>query len=287
RGFGLSSAVFPDLRKPGLTRILGPYVAPEVRPNGAVGEQSDIYSLGVFLSELLTARPASLEGPPEFSPEYPFSEDVGRVVQRLGAVGEVRLRLQRLIEDCPYERSNADLALDLDDLLKPENGARGPRAIARVFPMPRPWPRSAEPGATRSIWALRIVSGVAAILLLAVVDLAVRTREAPLGFTIPRPKIVPARRPEAASPRTALIAADSAVADSLSATSPDREAPPRPSAARTAANRALHHERQLAQLWRFRAAFSRVAAERIDAPDLASDSFREARIAENEGARLL
>src|SRR5262249_37668220 len=46
RGFGLASAVFPELSKPGLTRILGPYVAPEVRWNGAVGEQSDIYSLG-------------------------------------------------------------------------------------------------------------------------------------------------------------------------------------------------------------------------------------------------
>src|SRR5262249_35080376 len=162
-----------------------------------------------------------------------FSEDVARLVQGLLAepaqrprsVRAVRLRLQRLIEDCPYERSNADLALDLDDLLKPENGARGPRAIARAFPMPRPWPRSAEPGPPRSFWARRIVSGVAAILLLAVVALAVRKREAPLGFTIPRPNIVPARRPEAASPRTALIAADSAVADSLSATSPDREDP--------------------------------------------------------------
>src|SRR5262249_55357099 len=189
------SAVFPELSKPGLTRILGPYVAPEVRWNGAVGEQSDIYSLGVLLAELLTARPARLEGPPQLPPDDPFSQDVARLAKTLLAepaerprsIRAVRLRLQRLLEDCPYERSNADLALDLDDLLKPENGARRPRAIARVLPLSRPWPRSAEPGATRSIWALRIVGGIAAVLLLAVVDLAVRTREAPRGSAIPRP----------------------------------------------------------------------------------------------------
>jgi len=43
----------------------------------------------------------------------------------------------------------------------------------------------------------------------------------------------------------------------------------------------------LAQVWRLRAALSRVSAEQIDAADLAAEAFRAGRISENEGERLL
>ena len=298
RGFGLASTVFPWLHQPSLAQLLGPYLAPEVRSNGAFGEQSDIYSLGVLLAELLTVREASLSGPPEFLPDDPFSEDVGRLLKtllaepaaRLRSVRAVRLRLQKLLEDCPYERSNADLALDLDELLMPENGARsstGTVAARRLRSPHRPWPGSFEPGATSRTWVLRIAASLAAVLLLAAVDLAVRKRE-------PSRAIAPAPQKSFAShlaerpslPAVSSIGPGEELRDSSLAAS-SVSAPEVHLSVHRPSRTALRQERHLAQVWRLRAALSRVSAEQIDAADLAAEAFRAGRISENEGERLL
>jgi serine/threonine protein kinase len=281
-----------------LAQLLGPYLAPEVRSNGAFGEQSDIYSLGVLLAELLTVREASLSGPPEFLPDDPFSEDVGRLLKtllaepaaRLRSVRAVRLRLQKLLEDCPYERSNADLALDLDELLMPENGARSSTGTvaARLLRSPhRPRPGSFEPGATSRTWVLRIAASLAAVLLLAAVDLAVRKRE-------PSRAIAPAPQKSFAShlaerpslPAVSSIGPGEELRDSSLAASPV-SAPEVHLSVHRPSRTALRQERHLAQVWRLRAALSRVSAEQIDAADLAAEAFRAGRISENEGERLL
>lgn len=298
RGFGLATMVLPSLAQPRLTSLVGPYVAPEVRTNGAVGEQSDIYSLGVLLAELLCARPATVESPPVYQPDDLFSEDVARLLKTLLAepaarprsVRAVRLRLQKLLEDCPYERSNADLALDLDELLKPENGGRPIRETdaARLMRIPdRPGSRSFEPGATRSTWALRIAGSVAAVLLLAAVDLAVRKREPARSVHPVLQKIVVSEPSETLPSAPALPAAPEAtVSDSIPAVLDGPARQPATTLRRTAWG-ALRQEGRLAQVWRLRAALSRIAAERLDAADLASDPFREGRLSENEGERLL
>jgi hypothetical protein len=297
RGFGLATAVWPSLAQPRLTSLVGPYVAPEVRSNGAVGEQSDIYSLGVLLAELLSARPATLQGPPVYSPDDVFSEDVARLLKTLLAepaarprsVRAVRLRLQKLLEDCPYERSNADLALDLDELLTPENGGRSIKTVAArpARSSDRPWSRSFEPGATRSIWALRIAGSVAAVLLLAAVDLAVRKREPARPVHAVLQKIVVSEPSETVPSAPALPAASDALLSDSIPSALDGPARQPPTALRRTAWGALKQELRLAQVWRLRAALSRVFAERMDAADLASEPFREGRLWENEGERLL
>jgi hypothetical protein len=297
RGFSLATAVWPSLAQPRLTSLVGPYVAPEVRSNGAVGEQSDIYSLGVLLAELLCARPATLEGPPVYSPDDVFSEDVARLLKTLLAepasrprsVRAVRLRLQKLLEDCPYERSNADLALDLDELLTPENGGRSIKTVAArpARSSERPWSRTFEPGATRSIWALRIAGSVAAVLLLAAVDLAVRKREPARPVHPVLQKIVVSEPSETVPSAPALPATSDALLSDSIPSALDGPARQPPTALRRTAWGALRQELRLAQVWRLRAALSRVFAERMDAADLASEPFREGRLWENEGERLL
>jgi hypothetical protein len=237
------------------------------------------------------------EGPPVYQPDDVFSEDVARLLKTLLAepaarprsVRAVRLRLQKLLEDCPYERSNADLALDLDELLTPENGGRSIKTVATrpARSSDRPWSRSFEPGATRSTWALRIAGSVAAVLLLAAVDLAVRKREPARPVHPVLQKIVVSEPSETVPSAPALPAASNALpSDSIPA---GLDGPARQSltALRRTAWGALRQERRLAQVWRLRAALSRVFAERMDAADLASEPFREGRLWENEGERLL
>ena len=56
-GFGLAPGVLASLRKPRIARELAPYLAPEQRDLAAATRNSDVYSVGVLLLELLTGQP--------------------------------------------------------------------------------------------------------------------------------------------------------------------------------------------------------------------------------------
>ena len=88
-GFGLASGVLPALRKPRLASDVAPYLAPEERERGAPGKNSDVYSVGAILLELLTLEPlpadplATVKGlagapPPPVAPEFSTRYGPGR-----------------------------------------------------------------------------------------------------------------------------------------------------------------------------------------------------------------
>jgi hypothetical protein len=62
-GFGLAPGIFPTLEEPAVRDAIAPYVAPEERMRPRLTQQSDIYSVGVILLELLTQRSPALEVP--------------------------------------------------------------------------------------------------------------------------------------------------------------------------------------------------------------------------------
>ena len=79
-GFGLASGVLPAIARPRLAVEVGPYIDQEERRSGTVGRNSDVYSVGVMLLELLTGHPPPADplalvkgtapgGPPPLQPE--------------------------------------------------------------------------------------------------------------------------------------------------------------------------------------------------------------------------
>src|SRR5689334_7663992 len=53
-GFGLADGVLPAIAQPRLAAEVGPYLAPEERESRAVGQSSDVFSVGALLWALLT-----------------------------------------------------------------------------------------------------------------------------------------------------------------------------------------------------------------------------------------
>jgi protein tyrosine kinase len=300
RGFGLAPGVLPALEKARLSRLLAPYLAPEARKPGPADERADVYSLGVLLLELLSGEPPSLYGPPEFTADDPFSQDavelarlaVVRYSERLPSVAAMREHLQKLLEDCPYEKSNADLVLFLDDLLAPEKGARGARPRPSAVPAglaTSPRKDVEPPGASRRVWALRIAASIVAVATLAGIDLTVRRRGPDRTIAAPAARVLPSR---------AVVPAPPIPTDQLTLPEEEQEqlpvlfadaslAVPKPPASVRSSLSARRQASELAEVWRLRAALSRVSAQRLDALNLASEPFRLGRVHEKEGERLL
>lgn len=132
-GFGLAEGVFPSLRKPRFSREIVPYLAPEERDRAEVGKNSDVFSAGSLLLELLTGQPPSpaeplsaLRGaggaPVPILPEIQtvLKMTLGPAEGRYASSGDLRRELGKLLFSGPYAPSTFNLAYFLNDLFRAE-----------------------------------------------------------------------------------------------------------------------------------------------------------------------
>ncbi len=134
-GFGVAGGVLPSIHSARLMAEIGPYVAPEVRGVGLVGDNSDVYSLGAILIELLTGRRPSLDTPTaQLRAGDPRSEELESFLRKcLAPSGErfptavdAHRALQQMVTGNPFSLYTANLALFLYKLLNPESQSVAP-----------------------------------------------------------------------------------------------------------------------------------------------------------------
>ena len=131
-GFGLAAGVLPAIDRPRLAEEIGPYLADEERRTGTVGRNSDVFSIGVLLLELLTGQPppadplglvkGSAGGPPPLQPEILalLRMTLGPAESRYGSSGDLRRELGKLLFSGPYAPSTFNLAYFLNDQFRDE-----------------------------------------------------------------------------------------------------------------------------------------------------------------------
>ena len=166
-GFGLASGVLPSLARPRLAAELANYLAPEERAQPSIGKNSDVYSVGAMLLELLTGQPPSPDGmavlrgtaghpPPPILPEIQavLRMTLGPPESRYASCGDLRRELGKLLFSGPYSPSTFNLAYFLNDLFKEEieteTRARKRESVAGILPAtpiapPRPSPPPRRP----------------------------------------------------------------------------------------------------------------------------------------------
>jgi TonB family protein len=162
-GFGLASGVLPSLQKPRIAREVGPYLAPEVRLERALASNSDVYSVGALLFELLVGRAASSDDPladlrrnaGAGQPIPPEIETVLRMClspqpSRYRSSGDLRRELGRLLFSGAYSPSTFNLAFFLNGLFREEmekeageRAAEAQQAESRLARPPEPPPSPA------------------------------------------------------------------------------------------------------------------------------------------------
>ncbi len=134
-GFGVADGILPSLGGPRMTAEIAPYVAPEVRRDGKITPQADVYSLGAILIELMTGRRPSLDTPSaELRAGDPRSDELGGFLQRCLAdpaqrfpsAVEAHRALQQMVTGNPFSLFTANLALFLYKLLNPESQSVAP-----------------------------------------------------------------------------------------------------------------------------------------------------------------
>lgn len=133
-GFGLASAFVSSMEKPLFSREVAPYLSPERRLGGALDKNSDVFSVGVLLFELLTGRLPSADDPvgdvraaardestalaPEIASVLRLS--LSPAEARYQSSGELRRELGKLLFSGPYAPSTFNLAYFLNNLFGAE-----------------------------------------------------------------------------------------------------------------------------------------------------------------------
>jgi len=131
-GFGLAAGLLGSRGRPRFAREIAPYLAPEERSEGKIGKNSDVYSVGVILFELLTGRlPAAggpvadllavARGPSPLPPEVTavLKMCLSESATRYQSSGELRRELGKLLFSGPYSPSTFNLAYFLNNVFAP------------------------------------------------------------------------------------------------------------------------------------------------------------------------
>jgi serine/threonine protein kinase len=128
-GFGLAEALLNSIHRPRIAREVSPYAAPEARESGAIGADSDVYSLGVVLIELLTGRRPRRKNPASaLEDAEPLPEELRALLtralapsgERFDSIVAMHRAVQELLTASPYALYTGNLALFLYRLLNPE-----------------------------------------------------------------------------------------------------------------------------------------------------------------------
>ncbi|MGH9399523.1 MAG: protein kinase domain-containing protein, partial [Thermoanaerobaculia bacterium] len=305
-GFGLAEALLNSLHRPRIAREVAPYAAPEARETGEVGPDSDVYSVGVLLVELLTGRRPRRTNPAE------ALEDAGRIPEELRAlvlcalapsgqrypsIDAMHRALEELLTASPYALYTGNLALFLYRLLNPEghnvvDAADGeatnpveaeapePEAVASAPPLEALLPAVREPRYNVALATLPAAVDSAApprTVWIGRVGLAVATSLVAAGVFFPGHRSQSAPRPTAA-PATSVAEALPTRAPALDSLPPSartssgtRAPEPGGRALSASAPRGRASERQASTLLARRSAESlrlRAALARIDADRL-------------------
>ena len=242
-GFGLATGFFPSFERPDFEHEIAPYLAPEERASRNVEKNSDVYSVGVILFELLFGRlPASMDPagdirntnlaglaiPPEVAAVLRMC--LASAEARYQSSGELRRELGKILFSGPYSPSTFNLAFFLSGLfaaeIEAENRARSqeigfegrtiretaatPPAAAISRPAVRPvrQPPSAPSVPRRAPWAI----GGAVLVAAALAGTAYVILRRPSGeprravmHAPARPSPVPLLTPEPTSPPTSAM----------------------------------------------------------------------------------
>ncbi len=132
-GFGLAPGLLPSRGRSRFAKEIAPYLAPEERAEGKIGKNSDVYSVGVLLFELLNGRvPAAggpvadllavARGPSPLPPELTevLKMCLSDAAARYQSSGELRRELGKLLFSGPYSPSTFNLAYFLNNLFAAE-----------------------------------------------------------------------------------------------------------------------------------------------------------------------
>jgi protein TonB len=167
-GFGLAGGFIPSLGRARFAKEITPYIAHEEKTSGRVGKNSDVYSVGAILFELLAGRLPNGSDPladlktvkRDGAPMAPEPAAVlrmclGQASDRFQSSGELRRELGKLLFSGPYAPSTFNLAYFLNSLFASEidsenesrvrEAALDPNDFGPPPPMPDPAMPSAEP----------------------------------------------------------------------------------------------------------------------------------------------
>jgi len=166
-GFGLAAGFLPSLGRPRFAKEIGPYLAPEEKAQGRVGKNSDVYSVGAILFELLAGRLPNAADPladlktvrregiplaPE--PVAVMRMCLGQATERFQSSGELRRELGKLLFSGPYAPSTFNLAYFLNGLFGSEIDAENENRVREAALDPDtygPPPTAAPPAAEETV----------------------------------------------------------------------------------------------------------------------------------------
>ncbi|MFO0692882.1 MAG: protein kinase [Polyangiales bacterium] len=218
-----------DLTRSGIGFGTPSYMSPEQASGDRTGPPTDVYALGITFFEMLAGRRPFVGEVPEILRQQISAPLPPLVVGDLVAVPELRELLERSTAKAASERfaSAVEMLDALDRLPEPAlvPARDGARRAGRER-SPRPVPETAVSSAT-SLVVRRLLAGVAALALAALVVFALRGRESETPPELAPPAIAASTvtaPPVAASPPVAEPVPSTESPDPASPTSPDATA---------------------------------------------------------------